>query len=161
MKWPKNARCNCKLLFTDRTVSSDWIKRCKFLRIETQPRKRSNGLSSGPGISFCGCGHGRHNVSSASCVNSVGTAPAHERAGITREICGALPVNSYRITINHWDCGWAVILEKRKLIHTLRLYFVFRALSWPWWWPRWARPIGCSRRHCRKWAAIRMWLHVR
>lgn len=43
-------------------------------------------------MSFCGCGQGRHNVSSASCVKSVGTAPAHERAGMTRDKCGALPV---------------------------------------------------------------------
>lgn len=92
-------------------------------------------------MSFCGCGHGRHNVSSASCVNSVGTAPAHERAGITREICGALPVNSYQITIN-WKILWrfrlgfieivsrlgkhsrgAVMLEKSQLLAYLAVVF--------------------------------------
>lgn len=72
------------------TVSSDWINRWRFRLIDTQPKNRSNGLNSGPGISFCGCGHGRHSVSNASCVKSVGTAPAHERAGMTRDKCGAL-----------------------------------------------------------------------
>lgn len=50
-------------------------------------------------MSFCGCEHGRHNVSNASCVNRVGTAPAHERAGITRDKCGALPAMRIKLEL--------------------------------------------------------------
>lgn len=71
------------------TGNSAWMKRCRCRRIETQPKNLSSGLSSGPVISFCGCGLGRHSVPSASCVSTVGTAPAHDRAGRTRDKCGA------------------------------------------------------------------------
>lgn len=71
------------------TGKSVWRNRCRLRRIDTQPKKRSSGLKSGPGISLCGCELGRHNVSSASCVNNVGTAPAHDRAGKVRGKCGA------------------------------------------------------------------------
>lgn len=56
----------------------------------TQPKNRSNGHCSGPGISFCGCGVGRQRESRASCVNKVGTAPAQDRAGSTLETCGVI-----------------------------------------------------------------------
>lgn len=68
---------------------SSRISDCKFLRIDTQPKNRSNGLKSGPGMSLCGCGPGRHKFSNASYEMTVGTAPAHERAGITRDKCTA------------------------------------------------------------------------
>lgn len=68
------------------------MNRWRLRRMYTQPRNLSSGHSSGPGISFCGCGQGQHNVSKASCVNSVGTAPAHDLAGRTRETCGAIAV---------------------------------------------------------------------
>lgn len=50
----------------------------------TQPRNLSSGDSSGPGR-CCGWGEGEHNRSRASWVNNVGTAPAHERWGRTRD----------------------------------------------------------------------------
>lgn len=60
--------------------------------MNTQPKKRSNGLISGPVISLLGCGLGRQSVSNASCVSNVGTAPAHERFEGTRDIADEVAV---------------------------------------------------------------------
>lgn len=56
----------------------------------THPKNLSNGHCSGPGISFCGCGVGQQREASASCVYKVGTAPAQDLAGSTRETCGVI-----------------------------------------------------------------------
>jgi hypothetical protein len=57
---------------------------CSWRRMYTQPRNLSSGESSGPGR-CCGWGEGEHNRSRASWVNNVGTAPAQDRCGSTRE----------------------------------------------------------------------------
>lgn len=75
------------------TSASDAINRCKLRRIDTEPRNRSSGESSGPGISLLGCGQSRQIISRASTVIFVGYAPAHDRFGNTRAVCGVFGAN--------------------------------------------------------------------
>lgn len=139
------------------------MKRCRWRRIKPHPRNLSSGHKSGPGISFCGCGPGRQSVSRASSVNRVGVAPAHDRAGKTREMCGAATSIKSRVSLSFFrNTRFVANIFDR----TLLLRFVLRALTgsrrWSWHARR-SRPVGTGSGwwHHAKRTAVRMVLHVR